>query len=99
MTGATPLWTPTDGNCCASGGRAVFRLGLKDRRLTLEDLKVTLRPGRRRTGMTRQIVPRRYLSFTNITATSHSAHPVKFLGVAGTTSRPNRYGDAGAKSS
>lgn len=42
MTAATPLWGPTDGNCCPSGGRATFRLGLKDRRLSLEDIRITL---------------------------------------------------------
>jgi uncharacterized protein len=42
MTGATPLWRPEDANCCAKGGRATFRLGLKDRRLGLDDLRTTL---------------------------------------------------------
>jgi len=42
MTAATPIWRPIDGNCCPTAGRAVVRLGLKDRRLTITDMRVTL---------------------------------------------------------
>lgn len=36
----TPLWQDGDGNCCPTAGRAVIRLGLKDRRLVVDDVKV-----------------------------------------------------------
>lgn len=42
MTSATSLWRKEDGNCCPTGGRAAIKLGLKDRRLTIEDLHVYL---------------------------------------------------------
>jgi uncharacterized protein len=44
MNATTPLWRPGDANCCPTGGRAAVRLGLRDRRLVIEDLKVT--PGK-----------------------------------------------------
>jgi hypothetical protein len=36
----TPLWQDGDGNCCPTAGRAVIRLGLRDRRLLIEDVKI-----------------------------------------------------------
>jgi len=40
LVAETPLWQGSDGNCCPTAGRAVIRLGLKDRRLVIEDVKV-----------------------------------------------------------
>ena len=35
------LWQEGDGNCCPKAGRADIRLGLRDRRLVIEALKIT----------------------------------------------------------
>jgi uncharacterized protein YecT (DUF1311 family) len=40
LVAETPLWQDGDGNCCPTAGRAVIRLGLKDRRLMIEDVKI-----------------------------------------------------------
>jgi uncharacterized protein YecT (DUF1311 family) len=40
FTAETPLWQDGDGNCCPTAGRAVIRLGLNDRRLVIEDVKI-----------------------------------------------------------
>jgi uncharacterized protein YecT (DUF1311 family) len=40
LVAETPLWQNGDGNCCPTAGRAVIRLGLGDRRLLIEDVKV-----------------------------------------------------------
>ena len=42
MIAITPLWDRNkDGNCCATGGRADVKLGLKGTTLVIEDLRVT----------------------------------------------------------
>jgi uncharacterized protein len=43
MTGTTPLWRGSDGNCCPTGGRADFTLGWQGDRLTVKSVQV--KPG------------------------------------------------------
>jgi uncharacterized protein len=44
LTASTPIWQTTDGNCCPTAGRADIRLKLQDRRLVIDDLKITKGP-------------------------------------------------------
>lgn len=41
LTARTPLWRPSDGNCCPTGGRAEITLAWQGDRLVLRDLRVT----------------------------------------------------------
>jgi uncharacterized protein len=42
MTAVTPLWSrERDGNCCATGGRADIKLGLRGTAIVLDDVRVT----------------------------------------------------------
>ena len=42
MTGTTPLWRGSDGNCCPTGGRADFTLGWQGDQLTVNSVEVKL---------------------------------------------------------
>ena len=42
LTAATPLWKPTDGNCCPTGGRADLTFRITADAVVLDTAKITL---------------------------------------------------------